>query len=56
MKLNQEYKQLDYQERQTIAVCLELGLSIRAITRVLGRAPSTVSREISRNSGGAAYS
>ena len=56
MKLNQQYKQLDYQERQTIAICLEQGLSIRAIARVLGRSPSTVSRELSRNSGGAAYS
>ncbi|WP_029708398.1 helix-turn-helix domain-containing protein, partial [Rhodoferax saidenbachensis] len=56
MKLNQEYKQLDYKERQTIAVCLELGLSIRAVARVLGRAPSTVSREINRNSGAGAYS
>ena len=56
MKPKQEYKQLDYQERQTIAVCLELGLSIRAIARVLDRAPSTVCREINRNSGGTAYS
>jgi IS30 family transposase len=55
MKPNQRYQQLDYQERQTIAVCLELGLSIRATARVLGRAPSTVSREINRNCGGAAY-
>ncbi len=31
MKLNPEYKQLDYQERQTIAVCLELGLSIEPV-------------------------
>jgi IS30 family transposase len=56
MKPIQEYKQLDCQERQTIAMCLELGLSIRAIARVLARAPSTVSREINRNSGGATYS
>jgi len=56
MKPKQEYKQLDYQERQTISICRELGLSIRAIARVLSRAPSTVSREISRNSGGTAYS
>jgi IS30 family transposase len=56
MKPKQDYKQLDSQERQTIAICLELGLSIRAIARVLNRAPSTVSREINRNCGGAAYS
>jgi IS30 family transposase len=56
--MNQEssYKQLDYQERQTISICRELGLNIRAIARVLGRAPSTVSREINRNCGGGSYS
>jgi transposase, IS30 family len=56
MKQESSYKQLDYQERQTIAICRELGLSIRAIARVLGRAPSTVSREITRNCGGSSYS
>ena len=56
MNSKQHYQQLDYQERQSISVCLELGMSIRATARVLGRAPSTVSREINRNSGGATYS
>jgi len=35
---------------------LEHGLSIRAIARILNRAPSSISREIARNQGGAAYS
>ena len=56
MKQESSYKQLDYQERQTIAICRELRLSIRAIARVLNRAASTISREIDRNCGGAAYS
>lgn len=56
MKQDPSYKQLNYQERQTIAICRELGLSIRAIARVLNRAASTISREIDRNCGGAAYS
>ncbi|QDL39157.1 IS30 family transposase [Rhodoferax sediminis] len=56
MNLQQHYNQLDYQERQTIAICRELGLSIRATARILNRAPSTISREISRNCGGAVYS
>ena len=48
--------QLSYQDRQTIAIGLEQRLSTRAIARVLNRAPSTISREIARNSGGAGYS
>jgi len=56
MKQEPSYKQLDYQERQTIAICRELGLSIRAIARILRRAASTISREIDRNGGGTAYS
>ena len=56
MKQEPSYKQLDYPERQTIAICRELGLSIRAIARILRRAPSTISREIDRNGGGTAYS
>ncbi len=56
MKLtNRSYQQLNYQERQSIAFGLEQGLSLRAIARRLNRAPSTIHREIERNSGGAAY-
>jgi IS30 family transposase len=56
MKPARQYKQLDYQERQTIAISREQGLGIRAIARVLNRSPSTVSREIERNRGGTSYS
>ena len=34
---------------------LEQGLSIRAIARILKRAPSTISRETERHLGGASY-
>ena len=56
MKPEKHYSQLGYEERQTISVGQEQGLSIRAIARMLKRSPSTISREISRNGGGAAYS
>jgi transposase, IS30 family len=56
MKPEPHYEQLDYQERQTIAIALEQGLSIRAIARILKRAPSTISREVRRNAPGDAYS
>jgi IS30 family transposase len=56
MKTQNNYQQIDYQERQTIALGLETGLSIRAIARMLNRAASTISREIERNAGGASYS
>ena len=52
MKSKPHYSQLDYQDRQTIAISLEQGLGIRAIGRVLNRSASTISREIARNSGG----
>ena len=56
MNQARQYKQLDYQERQTIAISREQGLGIRAIARILNRSPSTISREIERNRGGASYS
>lgn len=56
MKQERQYPQISYQERQTIAIGLEQRLSIRAIARILNRSPSTISREIDRNCGGAAYS
>jgi IS30 family transposase len=42
-------------EREEISRGLAAGLSIRQIARDLGRAPSTVSREIGHNGGGQAY-
>lgn len=56
MKSEPRYSQLDYQDRQTIAISLEQGLSMRAIGRVLNRSAATISREIARNSGGNGYS
>lgn len=56
MKSESHYNQLDYQDRQTIAISLEQGLSMRAIGRVLNRSAATISREIARNSGGSGYS
>ena len=56
MKSQTHYSQLDYQERQTIAISLEQGLSMRAIGRILNRSAATISREIARNSGGDGYS
>jgi IS30 family transposase len=56
MKPQTHYKQIDYQERETIALGIETGLSIRAIARMLSRPPSTISREVKRNAPGDPYS
>lgn len=42
---------LSFDDRETISRCLASGCSIRSISRTLGRPPSTISREISRNGG-----
>ena len=42
---------LTLSEREEISRGIVGGLSLRTIARQLGRAPSTISREISRNSG-----
>ena len=42
-------------ERETISRGIAAGMSLRAIAIVLGRAPSTVSREVRRNGGRASY-
>jgi len=56
MNIARSYKQLDYQERQTIAIGRQQGLSIRALARVLDRCASTICREIARNAPGPSYS
>ena len=56
MKSQQRYKQLDYRQRETIALGRQQGLSIRAIARMLNRAASTISRELRRNQPGPHYS
>lgn len=42
-------------EREGISRGLAVGISIRAIARTLGRSPSTVSREVSKNGGPGRY-
>ena len=46
---------LSLAEREEIAVGRAAGLGVRAIAAALGRAPSTVSRELARNSGPRGY-
>ena len=46
---------LNLAEREEISRAVVAGKSIRAIAADMGRAPSTVSREIQRNGGGEAY-
>ena len=56
MKPEPKYQQLGIEDRRTIAIGREQGLSIRAIARILNRAPSTISREIARNAPSSTYS
>jgi IS30 family transposase len=46
---------LSLQEREEISRGLVAGLSLRTIATQLGRAPSTISREVNRNGGDSAY-
>src|SRR5262249_26072061 len=46
---------LSLAEREEIAVGRAAGLGVRAIAAALGRSPSTVSRELARNSGPRGY-
>jgi IS30 family transposase len=50
-----QYQQLQPGERQTIASLHLQGSSIRAMARILGRSPATVSRELTRNSSAVGY-
>ena len=45
----QSYTHLSADERETLSLGLARGHSLRTMARVLGRAPSTVSREAARN-------
>ena len=51
LRLRKENRNLTLSEREEIRVLLSSKLSIRAIARVLGRSPSTISREVQRNRG-----
>ena len=55
MSNNKSYEQISESERHAIAMGLQQKLSIRAIARALGRSPSTISREITRNAGASGY-
>ena len=43
-----KYKQLNYEERVTIKICLWHKMSINETAKKMGRSPSTISREIKR--------
>lgn len=47
--VSRAYRQLQPEDRVTLASLHQQGLGIRAIARVLGRSPATVSRELRRN-------
>jgi len=49
------YRQLQPEDRMTLASLVQQNYSIREIARVLGRSPATISRELRRNAGGAGY-
>jgi len=51
----EQYKRLGNKERERISRGLAQSRSIRAIARQIGRAPSTVAREIKRNRGKTGY-
>jgi len=49
------YQQLQPEERLTIASLHLQGVSLRAMARLLGRSPGTISRELMRNSSPIGY-
>ncbi len=49
------YCHLSAEEPETVSLGLAAGHSLRQMAMVLGRAPSTISREIARNAGGKQY-
>lgn len=51
----ENYKRLDKQERENISRGLAQQKTLRAIAMEINRAPSTISREIKRNSGKSSY-
>jgi len=44
-----QYRQLQPEDRMTMASMRQQGLSARAMARTLGRSPSTITRELQRN-------
>ncbi|MEI6029497.1 MAG: IS30 family transposase, partial [Betaproteobacteria bacterium] len=51
MQTSTTYRQLQPEERMTIASLRQARSSVRAIARALGRSPGTISRELARNVG-----
>jgi IS30 family transposase len=49
MQIRTTYKQLQPEDRMTIASMQQQGCSVRAMARTLHRAPSTIGRELARN-------
>lgn len=49
------YKQLQPEDRVTLASLVQLNYTVRGIAQVLGRSPSTVSRELKRNTQPSGY-
>jgi IS30 family transposase len=52
MQTSTTYRQLQPEERMTIASLRQARSGVRAIARALGRSPGTVSRELARNADG----
>jgi len=54
-RVGRSSRQLSLDEREAIGIGLATGQSLRAIARLLGRAPSTISREVLRNAARHSY-
>jgi IS30 family transposase len=53
--MSKHYKHLSKEERDRLAILRSRGLSIRAVATELSRSPSTISRELRRNTGPGDY-
>ena len=47
--MEKSYNHLNPEERATMMLMMREGAAVRAVARILGRAPSTISRELKRN-------
>jgi IS30 family transposase len=52
---SQRYRQLQPEDRVTLASLAQQKYSVRAMAQVLGRSPSTISRKLRRNAQPAGY-
>ena len=53
--LSRQYQQLQPENRATLASLVQQRVDFRAIAEILGRSPSTISRELLRNAQPAGY-